>query len=310
MANQPNVFQPVTVPDLYERAAYGLLDNITWVTPPDGHWQAGIQWDTECTRTDVTISPCISGAPDVIASKAATWDGDTRGAIPFTVFGEADCSPAGSDWWDRGQAAALRALSNSGPISVENTFWTGRSANAPVVVLPNLTTVGPIRTEFNQTLLLQPAATIITGTLDVVEGLQRLEGAFVGCYDGEAWVHIPLGVVEAFCARDLIQEKNGRLYTWGGNRVIVGRGYPTNVGPGGVTPTAGTTFIFMTSPVFGIRGAPRSFSPTESLNRNINTVKFIAEQNYVLGWHCCIMGAQVTLGGEPAGVFNDDGPAT
>jgi hypothetical protein len=101
-----------------------------------------------------------------------------------------------------------------------------------------------------------------------------------------------------------VQYKNNKLYTWAGNRVIVGKGYSIDIGPGGVAPTAGSAWMFMTSPVFGLRGQPVSFDPVESFNRNINTVEFIAEQTYLLAWHCCVVGTQVTLGGEQAGAIN------
>jgi hypothetical protein len=145
--------------------------------------------------------------------------------------------------------------------------------------------------------------------VDIVEALDRLEGRFADCYPGEGWLHVPIEIINALCARYLVQMKNGKLYTWAGNRVIVGKGYSPLIGPGGVAPTAGSVWMYMTSPVFGLRSTPRAFDPVESFNRNVNLVEFIAEQTYVFGWHCCIVGAQVTLGGEPAGAVGTAGPA-
>ena len=308
------VFVDVNTPDLFERAAYGLLDAINWITPTGDvvdHWKGGIQYEADCTRTDITMSPCVSGVATPAATKTSTWTRTTRGSIPFTVYDRADCSPIGSDWYETGKNRALRALANSGPISVENILWTGQTRDF-VTVYPNLTSTGPRFDETGRIVLQPTPATAITGTpaLDITEGVDKLERAFAQCYPGEGWIHVPIGLVEAMCARNLVQLVGGKLYTWAGNRIIVGRGYPLNIGPGGVTAAAGTGFIFMTSPIFGIRGETRAFDPVQSLDRSVNTVQFIAEQTFVLGWHCCLMGVQVTCGGELAGVVGTPGPAT
>lgn len=298
----------VTVPDLYALTGQGLLDNVVWITPTTDHWKGGIQFDADCAFTNITISPCISGAPVQIATKASTWDHVTRGARAFTVFGKSNCTPGGSDWWTTGRDRSLRALSNNGFMSVEATFWTGATNNAPAVIYPNLTSPGPVFDETGR-IMLQQAAITITGVVDIVEALDRLEARFADCYPGEGWLHVPIDLINALCARYLVQYRNGRLYTWAGNRVIVGKGYPSNIGPGGVAPVAGSTWMYMTSPVFGLRGTPVSFDPVESFTRSVNTVEFIAEQTFLLAWHCCVVGVNVTLGGEPAGLINTAGPA-
>lgn len=93
--------------------------------------------------------------------------------------------------------------------------------------------------------------------------------------------------------------------TANGNRVIFGNGYPSNVGPNGVANTLGRTQMYATSPVFGLRSTPRVFGPVESLDRNVNTFKFIAEQTFLFGWQCCLTGVTVTSGGLGAGLIDN-----
>ena len=171
---------------------------------------------------------------------------------------------------------------------------------APALNFPNLVSSGP---NFDSTgrILLQPSATLITGTLDVVEGLDRLEEAFANCYPGKGWVHVPLGILSALCAQYLVYKENGRLYTWKGNRIIAGAGYSTAIGPNRTVNTTSITQMFMTSPVFGIKGAPEAWNPVEVFDRGVNTLKFIAEQTFLLGWTCCLIGVQVSTGGVITG---------
>ena len=292
---------PVTPPDLFESGRFGLYDAVNWFPGPN-HWAGGIQYDADCTESNVIISPCVSGAPSGI-TKSATWSRTTRGSRPFTIYDEADCSAVG-DWWTEGKTKVLRALGQSGPTQVERTFWTGASGGAPHVIYPNIMSTGPVLDETGR-ITLQPSGTAISGVpLDVTEGLNRLEATFGDCYDGIGWVHVPSGLINSLCARGLVYlDKNNSniLRTWAGNRVIIGRGYSLTAGPGGTTPPGGSTWMWMTSPVFGIRGPVRNFEPIQSFDRGVNTAKFIAEQTHVLGWTCCRVGVLVTTGGEQAG---------
>lgn len=294
----------ITVPDLLEYAGYGLLDNVVWLSPDEaGHWQAGVQYDADCPAATVTISTCFPAVTGV-APKEATWEHVTRGARPFTIYDEWDCSPPGRglnlEALENGRTTALWALAASAQRSAERVFWTGQTLNAPGIVYPNLVTQSQVLDGTNR-IVLQPSGALITGGLDVVEGMGQLESAAADCYRGRVWIHVPTVLVAALAAKSLIVEKSGKLYTPAGNRIIIGSGYPATVGPDGAENAAGVTQMWATSPVFGIKGTPRSWNATDSLDRNINTLKFIAEQTYLLGWHCCLIGVTVTIGGEEAG---------
>ncbi len=298
----------VTVPDLLEAPGYGLFDNVTWLPgDPAGHWQGGIQWDADCYASSPTISACFDGGPAEIAAKAATWEHMTRGARAFTVFDQWDCAPVGRGLTENdlasGRDAALRALSASAPFTAERVFWTGAVGNSPAIVYPNLTAISatPVVTGTRDLIVLQPAGVNITGTVDVVEGLGLLEEAVAECYHGQAWIHVPSILVPALSAQNLCYVRNGRLITYAGNRVIVGRGYQSD---------GATARMIATSPVFGIKSTPRAFGPVESFDRGVNTLEMIAEQNYLFGWHCCLIAVTVTTGGEEAGAVADDAAAT
>lgn len=293
------VYQVLSQGELFLDPLYSLASVVNWITPTDKHWAGGIQYDADCTEVSVTAMTCISGAASS-DTKEIQWSRLTRGARAFDVYTRVDCTPDG-DWWDSGQRRALRALKNSGPTQLERTFQTGASGVEPALILPNLTTTGPIL-DSQGDILLQPAATIISGTtpLDVVEGLGRIEAAFSSCYDGRGVVHVPMKLGAAFAARNLCYKEGNKLYTYAGNTVVFGSGY-ADVGPGGVTAASGTTWIFMTSPIFGIRGTPRVVPGVQALNRGINTLQLIAEQKFLLAWECCLIAALVTTGGEWAG---------
>jgi len=296
------VYSPVTPPEDFANTAFGLFSAINWVPDADPHWQGGIQYDAECTAVGVTSSPCISGSPDSAELlKTATWTRSTRGARPFTAYDEVDCSAAGGGW-EEGQNRALAALARSAQTQVEATFWSGSSGlGAPV--FPNLTTTGVVLDSTRQ-IVLQPASTIISGApLDVVEGLGRLEQALRDCYDGVGVIHVPLRLASAFAARNLCYIRGNQLVTYAGNIVVIGGGYP-GTGPDGSTPPGGSMWIRATGPLFGYRSAPRTFDPPTMLDRSVNTFKAIAEQNFLVGWRCCLVGALVTTGGEQAGEPN------
>ena len=293
----PENFIPITVPDLFTPGRYGLLTAVNWVTPPDAnHWRGGIVYDADCTEVAVTIMECITGAA---ASKTDTWSTLRRAARAFTCYDKVSCTPVG-DWWDDAVARSLRALANSGPTQVEKTFWSGRSTTVgggAVRIWPNLVDDGPIYTDATNRVLFQPDMVVVSGGLglDVADALTALEKAFGDCYDGEGVVHVPYGLANRMAeAHLLFPDGSNIMRTANGNRVVFGRGYDPTIGINNSTISNGTSWMFMTSPIFGIRGAPRTFTREQSLDRSVNTLSMIAEQTYVFAWHCCLAGVLVS----------------
>lgn len=308
----------VTIPDLFEPNGNGLFDNVVWLDAQNDHWKGGIQYEANCTDSLVTISSCypdgiaISG----IAEKSATWDKVFRGSKAFTIFQEYDCSPAGMGLTlsniDNATALAIKALSETASREAERVLWSGQTNNSPAINYPNFVQCD-VCPKFDSTgrILLQPTPIMVTGaTLDLVEGLGRLEESASNCYNGRLFIHVPLVLAASLYNQNLITRVNNRWLTANGNRVILGNGYPSTIGPGGATNIVGVTQMYATSPIFGLRSSPRVFGPVESLDRNVNTFKFIAEQTFLFGWTCCLVGVSVTIGGIEAGTFNNDTAAT
>lgn len=301
----PNVYAPISIPDDFTPSLYGLFSAVNWLTNVDAHWKGGVQYDSDCAKSSITTSPCVSGSPDFsVLTKSATFSHVVRGARPFTVYTEHDCSAPGGGW-ENIMDRVKTAHSHSAPTLAEQCFWNGSTIKgAPV--FPNLSTTGPIFDETNRILLQPQSQPLITGSgnvgLDIVEALQRLEFSFAQCYDGVGVVHVPTVLLAALAARNLCYEKNGALYTYRGNRVVVGDGY-TGGGPDGTAAAAGTAWMRMTSPVFGIRGSVEVLGDeTAMFFRDTNTIKMIVEQTFLLGWECCLIGVLVTTGGELAGL--------
>lgn len=295
-------YQPITVPNDFELGEYGLMSAVTWLTPSDSHWQNGIQYESNCFALDITQDPCIISGLGTDTQKLKTWSRAFRGSTPFTVFGEIDCAPL-AGFWEDGQRLAIESLTNQRQYQLENTLWVGIGRGA-ARVFPNLTWDGPITDQGGRIILQPDMLTPITGAaVDVVEALGVLEGTFARCYSGAGVVHVTLEVVAQMCANVLVYSQGGKLYTWAGNQVVIGRGYDRAVGINGGVATVGTSYMFMTSPIFGIAGPVRSFDPVQSLDRSVNTVKFIAEQTHILGWKCCLVGVPVSIGGVQAGTF-------
>lgn len=286
---------------------YGLASVINWQVSPD-RFEAGIQWESVCATGSVTISPCITGAPVLDPpAKSMTWDHTVRGARPFTLFSEIDCSPVG--WsWDQALADSMQGFSMGEGFQLERVFQTGGVPGMPSgIIMPNLTTSGPvIDTTFLPNVLLQPAAVVVSGAgVDVVEGLGIVEKQLGYCYQGgQGVIHVPLRLASALQAQYELVNRNGILYTESGNRIAIGAGYEEAFGPGGVTAPAGYGWMWATGPVFGWRSPIRQVGtdPAQVLNRAENTMMMITERTVVIGWDCCLVAVLVSLGGEPAGV--------
>jgi hypothetical protein len=299
---------------------FGLSSVVDWQVP-DGNvgerWQMGVKWEPTCiTGAATTLSPCVTGDVIDTPAKAPTFANVVRGARPFTVYSEIDCSPVG--WEQLAVERAAKGLTQGEQWQVERTFQTGVAAGFTNIVLPNLTTTGPVFDSLDTTILLQPASTVISGAaIDVVEGLGRLVQAISGnCYaGGRPIIHVPLHIGEELVAEGLVERVSGpngpMLKTKTGYPVGVGAGYNQAAGPGGTTAPTGTGWMFATGAIFGYRGQLRILGTTsEALDRSENTLKRIAERQVLLGWDCCLAAVLVTLGGELAGLYGTAGPAT
>jgi hypothetical protein len=280
-------------PPVFTQMPYGLWAAAQHPAANGPHWQQGITWIERCPTGDTTYDECLTvtgtGAPPAPAAKTDNVDQNLRGATPFTLFAEFDCSPVGlAD----AESVARDALARVEAAQLEAAFWTG-TAGTQQVVFPHLAADTAVLDV--QGIVLQPvASTAITG-VDVAHGLGILEDELGDCYAGQGVIHIPPSALPTFAAWDLAVERDGRLYTPAGNLIVVGCGY-TGSSPAGTLPAAGTTWIYATGAVFGYRSDVFFTQVRDSLDRAENTLAMIAERTYVIGFECCLLAALINLG--------------
>lgn len=281
-------------PPAFTPLPYGLWDAAQKPAPAGPHWQQGVTWIERCPDGGTTYDECLSvtgtgGPPPEPPVKADNVDQTFRGATPFTVVAEFDCSPVGLR---DAETVASDALARVEQQQVEAAFWTG-SAGGQAVVFPHLTANAEVLD--SQSIVIQPTATTCVTGADAAHAMGALEDCLGDCYAGQGIIHVPRIVVPTLAAWNLITERDGRLYTTAGNLVVVGGGY-TGTGPDGTAPADGTAWMFATGAVFGYRGDVQVTSPRDSIDRSANTMRMIAERTYVIGFECCLLAAHLTLG--------------
>jgi hypothetical protein len=281
-------------------ASFGLLNTATPLPELERHWSMGLTWEPNCGDASSTWAQCLAvergspptdpGPAGTPEAKAATASSVIRGAIPFTVYVEHDCSAVGG--WDRVRKRAADALTRAEGRIVESVFWTGEAAGTEVV-FPHLAADAVLIEDEAGGAPLQEAAEIVASPLGIVDALGELEGAIGSCYDGVATIHVPRKLIPRMASNGMIRAQGGLINTTLGTKVAAGRGYP-GTGPAG-TEAAGVEWMYATGEVFYRRGEIVQPTDVETLNRATNTIKALAERTYVIGWDCCILAIPVTI---------------
>lgn len=291
---------------------YGLLSTLEpdIRRPANNHWQFGVNYEPICAESNTTFGDCFAvsgnglGIVGDAPRKIATATVARRGATPFTVFSEVDCSAVG--FWDRAEEVVGNSFTQSEQWQVEYALWTGL-ADGQITVFPHLAANTVVVDEFGITL--QTAASPASGVstpLDIVEGLAQLEAALSDCYDGVGVIHAPRTLIAPMADAHLIVETSNGYRTVGGNIIVFGAGYRGTSPAGILTPgqawmyATGAMFIYQSRaqvlPVHPTRGRGEN-----SYDRANNTVKAIVERTYVIGWDCCHIGVNVSTGGIATG---------
>jgi hypothetical protein len=294
------VAAPLVTPE-----SFTLLDYVQWVDDIDPHWQNGITYPAVCGGASTTYDICVD-SPVVTGSnptKADTADRIWRGATPFTVYTEIDCSPVG--WWDDAENNINEALRRYEHLEVERTFWTGTVHGDANIAMPHLAANTVTLDSSDSLITLQTAATVaVTGTFDVVEGLGILEQQLASCYGAQGLIYVTLPVFDELVNELLVFQRNGLWYTAKGNKVVPGSGF-TGTAPDGTAAPTGTSWMYATGALMGYRTPPKQVATRkDSFNRAINTLKLIVERVYVLGWDCCHAAVRVSTGGTVTGTAN------
>lgn len=297
-------------PPQFTPASNTLLDYVQWVNDPDPHWEMGITWQEICGDASLVQDVCVTVTGSLVTGtdvKSATAEMQLRGAEPFTVYVEIDCSPVG--FWTDARANVNAALTRFESVTVEKAFIDGViPGQLGLIVRPH---VAEDTAEFVDSMqpnqvLIQPAISVpVTGTLDVTEALGVLEEFLGSCYHGVGHVLVDLPVFNNMVANYLVFKVNGRWQTGKGNWVVPMYGHP-GTAPDGTIPAYGTSWMYITGAIFGYRsGIKLDGMPEEDFfDRSVNTLKIMAERTYVLGWSCCQAGLPVSFGGTITGSPN------
>jgi len=294
--------RPIVNPPAFTPLPYGLWDTAEHPTAP-AHWQAGITWIDMCPAGDSTYDECVivtgsdGGSPPAPPAKTDNVLQEFRGATPFTVFAEFDCSPVGLGDEAAINALATEALDRTESSQVEAAFWTG-VAGGQTVVFPHLAADTEVVDEHG--IVLQPVATIAAMgtdavTLDPAVAFGELTQQLDQCYGGIGIIYVPRLALPTLESLRLVKDVNGTLISSSGNKVVVSGLFP-GTSPAGAPPATATSWIYATGPLFGYRSEVRATRRDESFDRAENTVKMIAERTYVLGFTCCLLAALTDLG--------------
>jgi hypothetical protein len=288
---------------------FGLLSVVEQPVSPT-HWRLGlVRQPLVCDGADSILAlPCIvtggpSMAPTVTGAPLVASD-------PFRVFAWIQCSTVG--WGDDLadlKARTQAALTNGEARAVEHMVWTGTPTATGVgggVMYPHLAANTQVLAASQGAAQVekQPAATVLTaGTaIDVVEAIGLLEGALAGCYGGEGVIHVPRSALAHLQARYVVEQQGQQLRTLGGNMVAA---YASNdrMGPDGTTPAAGQGWFYATGAVQVYRSGinERGVVPGEFVGRRDNSTVYLLERTYAVTWDCCLLAAQVQLGGIVSG---------
>jgi hypothetical protein len=307
------VSPPTTKP-----SPYGLLSVAQPATPGAAgeHWRNGVYYGALCGLTANNPGGAVTFddfcAVSGVASKAETAERFWRGATPFSAYAQVECSPVAGFWestsFADAQELAAQALQQSEGWQVERAFWTGSppvgAVNLQVYphLAANTVVLSPSTFSGSFSVTLQTAATVITGTVDPVEGLGWLEKQLANCYGQQGVIHVTPLIAVALDSYGLLKKVGAQLQTLAGNLVAVGNGYP-GTGPDG-TQTSGVEWMYATGQVFIFRSDQVQFRREESLDRTENTLKQIAERTFVLGWDCCHFGIPISTGGRATGTVS------
>lgn len=285
--------QLVDLPAVFTPLPYGLWDTVQH-PPVDGpHWQNGITWIERCPAGDTTYDDCLAvtgtGSPPEPPAKTANVEQGFRGAAPFTVYAEFECSPIGLA---EAESIASDALARVEQTQVEAAFWTGSAGGQPVV-FPHLAADAEVVD--GEVVLQTVASPVVTGA-DVAHALGALEQELADCYAGQGLIHVPRSVLPTLAAWNLVRvDDDGRLVTQAGNLIVAGTGY-TGSGPDGAAPADGTAWIYATGAAWAYRSDPYVSRLRDSLDRTSNTIRMLAERTYLLGFECCLLAAHIVLG--------------
>jgi hypothetical protein len=205
----------------------------------------------------------------------------TKTGYPFIVYASIECGAVGLANYgqDRVRQFLYQQLTAGEQATVERIF--SESANGQTEGLAN------------------NPATVNLGTADgPVEATSILENWLYAQYGLPGVIHSPMLAAAYMKGSKVVvrDNPNGPWTTAVGTKVSFGN--YAGVGPTGQTPTAGTTWMYITGQM-AIWRAPDSdllnVPIGQVLNRSTNVVDIVMEREYVVTYDCYVAGVQVTL---------------
>lgn len=249
-----------------------------------------------CVFPIETTTACLTGTG---TTKTALAGANWRGTDPFAVYTWLDCGLVSVGAAEL-EARTLAAHRNNVDKVVETTFWRGSLLNPNVQHLAEDTAI--TETVGGSEVVIQTAATVVSGLYDVVEAIGLLEYTANNSYSGRLMLHMPEILVAHLAANHLLVQVGKSLFTHAGSVVVGAPGY-LRTAPDGSTPGSNNAWIYATGQVkwWESRVDFITRDTREFLGRNINTTTLIAEQWFALGWDCAHFAIQVSTGGVITG---------
>lgn len=243
---------------------FGLFSQVTprtselTVNGMNDHWRLGVEWVSQaCAATKLTTGPCID-------ENVSPLTPDTFCSVsqydPFTVYAYNDDSVVGFTLTEAEQNAIAR-LTNGEQESAEEYLWTLAT-----------TAIG--------------ANVVDLSTYPLWYGLGYVEQLLAEAYGGQGVIH--MNRLAATMLADQLHIEGGRLFTLLGTPVVAGAGYEK---VGASAPTE--ALIYGTGPLVMYRG--EIDTQQSAIDKTTNQQSIIAQRDYVIGWDCLIVGAEVTL---------------
>ena len=230
----------------------------------DEHWRSGIIWETEaCEEALITTNPCLFETPAPLDSDRFCVLGEAK---PFTVYAYNTDATVGKTLEEHRQDAIAR-LQNGEQRAVEEAVWTLLQAADPVPT--NLTG--------------------LPGWL----GLGWMEQALAERYGSQGVIHMNRSAATALAL--YLKPDGAIMRTSLGTPVVVGGGYDPIQ-----DPAVDTAVIYGTGSIIMYRSDVDT--QATAVDKALNDVSIVAQRDYVVGWDCVTIGAEITLGcPAPAG---------
>lgn len=237
--------------------AFNLLDYAESIV---GRWKGGvILWPFAGEASG--IDPCLTGT---FAEKdAAEEAGEPPEFTAFTAYVPIVCTTFGIPYSEIQRRAEL-ALDAMVHAVAERQLVMAPYNDDPSLGDANVTDLNP------------------AGAVALQAGLSHLENAIAGT-EKLGWIHADPAVASGWSYQGALRVVGDRLETHLGTPVIVGHGY-RGATANGTSAGTGNSWAFASGPVQAEVAPTYRLELAEALDRDSNTVSYLAERDLVVAW--------------------------